>query len=516
MCIHNQIVNVSTRRTTFQGRTHLVAPVVLMTEGVHHGSVGRILYTAQELSRMPMTWHGRPVPIMHPTDNNGMPRSCNDPDVLEAQSVGRVFNVQWESANRRLTGEIWIDEQKAREVCNRMGLPDVINMIQQNQPVEVSTGLFPERNGQGGVWNGQEYDATAVGIHSDHLALLPGGQGACSWEDGCGVRNENGRQTPMERTRYPGQNNQNQNQGKEHPLQANQNQNQGYRELVYSMQSKLDGMDSEIRIHFLEELFDEYLVYRVANRETGDETYYRRPYSLNQDGTIEFQGEPEPVRKQVEFVPVQQQQSQNENTDQEGENMGDKKTPQNHNQEGCCPEKVTAVINSEANGFTENDRHKLLAWNEEDLDKIPVDEVQMQNQDGDGDRKKVAGQQPQAQNQGGGEQPQPQQHQPSFDELLQNASPEYRESINRGLQLYREERQNLVQTIMANSNQWTQQELDGMDHTMLQKLANSMPQPVNHRLRGGGSSASAEEQYEEGIGMPHVQNEFEPKTDKKQ
>jgi len=39
-----------------------------------------------------------------------------------------------------------------------------------------------------GVWNEEEYHSIVRNYRPDHLALLPGAIGACSWEDGCGIR----------------------------------------------------------------------------------------------------------------------------------------------------------------------------------------------------------------------------------------------------------------------------------------------------------------------------------------
>jgi hypothetical protein len=38
------------------------------------------------------------------------------------------------------------------------------------------------------VWNGEEYEETLYDFIPDHIALLPNELGACSWADGCGVR----------------------------------------------------------------------------------------------------------------------------------------------------------------------------------------------------------------------------------------------------------------------------------------------------------------------------------------
>lgn len=477
--IVNRITDANIRRTTFNGKTHVIAPVVLMTEGIHHGSAGRILYTAEELSRMPATWNGRPVPIMHPTDPDGSPTTCNDPDVLESQTVGQLFNVEWEPNNQRLKGELWIDEEKVRQVCQQMELPDVIGMMDQGNQVEVSTGLFPEESGEGGVWNGQEYDVSAVNIHSDHLALLPGGVGACSWQDGCGIRNQNnGGENSMKRTKEPGQSYQDGVQEKQHTLQVNVSD--GYMELMSKLQNKVDTLDNELRVNFLEDFDNEKLVYKVENREAGGATYYRRPYTVNDNDEIELGDDIEQVNKKVDVTwnPVQ---AQNTNQNSGGVYMNNKTKERKQNEQECSPEKVEAVINASTNSFTEDDRETLQAMSEEIIDKIPVKEPEPATNQS---------------NEGGIE--------VDFNTLLQNADPELRQSIEHGQELYRQKRQDLTQRVLSNSTQWTQEELDNMDFQFLEKMANDVKPAVNYK-GAGGAPVNFQEELEEGIDMPWIQ-----------
>ena len=170
--------NLDLRTEMFEGKKHLVAPVILLTEGVHNG----LFYPATELEKFPMSWNGRPVPIYHP-EKNGEPICCNDPEILQTQSVGTLFNVFFDDSSRKLKGEVWIDENKAREVS-----PEALSLIRKGGKLEVSTGLYVEADGQPGIWNSEEYEQTVINYRPDHLALLPGTKGACSWEDGCGVR----------------------------------------------------------------------------------------------------------------------------------------------------------------------------------------------------------------------------------------------------------------------------------------------------------------------------------------
>jgi hypothetical protein len=299
----------------------------------------------------------------------------------------------------------------------------------------------------------------------------------------------------MKRTKQPGNQNQDSTpqeepQEKQHTLQVNVSD--GYVEFMRKLQRKIDSLDNELRINFLEDFDDERLVYRVENREAGGDSYYRRSYTVNDDGTVELGDDIEQVNKQVDvtWTPVQSQtQNTNQNSQEEGNMTQTKTNKQEPQNQGCCPEKVEAVINASVNGFTEADREALQAMSEEVIDKIPTEAPEPATNQNKEDQEV------------------------DFNTLLRNADPELRQSIERGRELYRQERQSLAQRILDNSNQFTQEELDQMDHAMLQKVANSIKPAANYKGAGGAPSTH-EEEAEEGIGEPWKQQA--PATEKQQ
>lgn len=177
------LANVATRRTQFEGKDTLVAPVILLVEGVHAGSNGPLYYSSSVLKAYAQAWNGVPLPVHHP-EQDGQPVSCNSPDIVQSRSVGRLWNVRFEETPKpRLKGEIWVDVVKCASIA-----PEVLEALKSNRPLEVSTGLFSTDEVGAGTWNTEDYHATVKDMRPDHLALLPGVTGACSWQDGCGVR----------------------------------------------------------------------------------------------------------------------------------------------------------------------------------------------------------------------------------------------------------------------------------------------------------------------------------------
>jgi hypothetical protein len=177
-------VSGGVRRVTWGGRPHLVAPVTILVSGVLNGSKGRLYYPPEEVSADPEVWNHMPLVVYHPL-KDGRPVSAREPWVLEKQGVGFLFNVRARDRGRKLGGEAWFDEEKARLVDSR-----VLDALEAGTPIELSTGLFttndPAPEGARDD-RGRPYDFVARDYRPDHLAILPDQRGACSVGDGCGV-----------------------------------------------------------------------------------------------------------------------------------------------------------------------------------------------------------------------------------------------------------------------------------------------------------------------------------------
>lgn len=174
------------RRETLDGREYLVAPVVALVAGVVNGE----LAPREELARHPEAWNGRPVPLAHPLNAQGVPISANSPEIEAQVVVGRLWNFELEGD--RLQGEIWLDIEKAQ----RMGgdALEALERIERGEGIEVSTGYWRDLDEKPGRFNGVRYVGIQRNIVPDHLALLLHQIGACSWKDGCGVPRVNSEQ----------------------------------------------------------------------------------------------------------------------------------------------------------------------------------------------------------------------------------------------------------------------------------------------------------------------------------
>ncbi|KKM63751.1 hypothetical protein LCGC14_1508310 [marine sediment metagenome] len=358
--IHSILVdNYEVRTELRNGSEHLVVPVIMMVEGVHHGSQGPILYTTEELSIYPSAWNGSPITIEHPNNVDGMAISANDPTV---EAVGRVYNVHMEGD--KLRGDAWVDMAlvKARSDA-------VLEHLLEQRPLDVSIGAFSDNDGTEGDFNGEHYDAIARNIRPDHLALLPGGVGACSWDDGCGIRNNELNKLKTKREGGPTV------EEKEKKEKVNPRLEQlfvnetGFREIGMNIQRQLDAMDNNVKMHFLEEIFDNTYIFRVSNHSDNTSTYFRQSYSVNDSGEVELGDNATEVRKQVTFETLEQNSSKMTRTkySKKKEIMDVVK-----NVSSC---KVDALIVNEANKWAPEDKEWLLTLSEGQFEKM-VPEVE--------------------------------------------------------------------------------------------------------------------------------------------
>jgi len=191
----------SSRTETLLGREYLVVPVVALVEGVLQGmnADNPELALAEEFGRFASGWDGRPLVMNHP-EVNGTPVSANNPDVLESYQIGFIFNTRVEDS--KLLTEAWIDTDRV----NTLGgdAVDVLEDIQNDVEVEVSTGLFTQVEQKSGKFNSKSYAGIWRNIVPDHLAILSRGKiGACSVADGCGINHNAASDAPRTNAAQP-------------------------------------------------------------------------------------------------------------------------------------------------------------------------------------------------------------------------------------------------------------------------------------------------------------------------
>lgn len=456
-----QIQNAEIRRTQFRGREHIVAPVILMVEGVHNGSGGPLYYSARELEASAHLWNGCPLPIQHP-EQQGQPISCNSPEVWQSQIVGHLFNVVFESQPQpRLKGEIWVDVGQAQQIS-----PPTLEALTRNMPLEVSTGLFSDDEMVAGTWGNESYAGVVRNIRPDHLALLPGAIGACSWQDGCGVRaNKEGSQLKINE----------EEQGIFKKLLGKVNSfvqhllgnEMGMDEKMSAVRRAIYSMDGPMMDNYVQEVYDDYVVYECRpgpQSSPGSGTkLYKRGYKVGENGEIVMENEVTEVKREVSYVPVANAEAIHIQENKQEITNNDQKEEQKMVTEER-KQKVNALI---ANGvFVEGDRTFLENMECSQFSRI----------EGLAARPVKANT----------ETPKPQ----TFDELLANASPEAKSSWALLQKQIKDNRDNLLARIKGNAqNKLSDEVLATLDDTALQGIADTFAPVVNYAGQGGAQTA---------------------------
>lgn len=442
-------------KKTHQGKPHLVVPVVMMVEGVHNGSHGPLLHLADELGRYPESWNGIPVTIGHP-EEGGQNISANNPGVIDSQVVGRVYETRIDGS--KLRAKVWLDEERLHNIS-----PEAFQYIQEGRPLDVSVGVFTDEEGVSGDWNGEHYEAVARNHRPDHLALLPGGVGACSWIDGCGIRINSKK----------GGNNDVKNQDKKSlkelaiqgyatiPISVQQ---EGYRQRIESIQQKLDSYDTEEKTHYLQEVYDDYVIYEVRKRNSnGVETkLYKRNYTIDSKGIVEFADDLVEVRRQISYVTMDNGNKERSESDM----FNFKSTKEMERTKTPC--KVDQLIAHKSTQFEESDREWLSKQPDEVLDKLFPKEKEVNT------NTKPPEKEPEPTMEKALEVLKTSLKKP--EDFLKLVPDEYADAFKSGLKLNNERRTTMIKEITENTAEgtWTEDELKEMNTDTLIKIHKSI------------------------------------------
>ena len=518
MSVNSCIANVQTRLEEFEGKKHLVVPVIMLVEGVHKNSYGAVFYPQTEIMKFPESWNGVPVPVYHPKDSSGMPISANNPDTIEKQSVGRIWNTHWDE--EKLKAEVWIDMEKAKIIS-----PEVLASIQNDRQLEISTAHWGKNEVKSGEWNGEKYDTIARSIRPDHLALLPGQTGACSWEDGCGIRlNADDRTYSSWRNMIQRCTNKNASNYKFYGAKGitvikkwrdsydaflkdmgkrpegksldRKNPKKGYTPTNCRWKKKqgrdlkknekgggdldedkyLNPFFNEIShgdvrkqlrsllpagndnmYYFIRDVFDGFFVY--AKEEMEKAVFFKQAYAKDASDKISLSGDPVEVIEKTEYVTT---------------NLKEEEKPMADQKDKCCPEIVAALISNEKSVFTDEHKEWLEGMTENQLALLEVKEPEEVDHFSQIDWSVLSEEQIQMitdklkinQSDSGDDKPQ------TVEEYISNAPEEMQDVLRDGHKMHKERKSKIVQELLVNKrNTFTEDALSLKDIAELEALA---------------------------------------------
>jgi len=424
----------STRQETLQGDEYIVVPVVMMVHGVHSGSHGAVFHTTEELGKVPESWNGIPVTIGHP-QVNGQYASANSPAVLSEWSVGTVFNTHMDGD--QLKAEAWILKENMESMN-----PELLQRINDGERIEVSVGVFSDEEIIDGTFENETYVAIARNHRPDHLALLPDQVGACSIEDGCGIRVN--KRVMTEKNKFIVN-----DENREKVLkELNRNgfviNQTGFNELRGKAWDTIDAKDGNGFSFYLEEMFDNELIFRERNYTLNTTKLFKQSYIENAAGEVELTGEAVQVKREVNYpvVPQINGQAKGRRTKFNNNNMAEKEKCTD-----CVRKAAGNLIANKATSYAEADREWLEALSEEQLEKMTpivkkvVEKTPVVN--------KVL----------------------TTEEYLKTVPAEVREQVENGLRVNAEQRIAMVTAITANEDSaFSKEDLEAMPMETLQKV----------------------------------------------
>lgn len=315
------------RRDTLEGRECLVVPVVMMREGVHAGSLGPVLYTRDEMKQVTFAWNSKPVVVYHPQNTTGA-ATASDKATYDQTKVGVVFNTQYinNDGAAEWQAEAWLEVDRLNEVDSR-----ILESLNNNEKIEVSTGLMLELDNTAGSFNGEDYVASAMNMQPDHLAILPDVPGACSVDDGCGLK--------------PVGNCGCQKTNRIDPIVNELSADERYNSLRNAITESAANTESV----YILDVYNDFVVYEQDNK------LYRRNYTENDD-SVSLEGVPVEVVRQTEY-----------RTATNSEYVANFSIPVPGRMNMCNKELVDAIVANASIPFVEDDRDYLAALSTERL-----------------------------------------------------------------------------------------------------------------------------------------------------
>lgn len=448
---------------TMEGREYIVVPMVMAVEGVLNGSSGPLLYPADELSKVPVSWNHKPVVVYHP-DMYGKSITACDKDVINQSKIGIIMNATFDG--KRLKAEAWLEEERIKAVDSR-----ILESIENGQMMEVSTGLFTDLEETPGVFNGRDYDAIARNFRPDHLAVLPDMEGACSIKDGAGLLRLNAKHgsiTPI---------------FEQLGLVHNELSHEELRSNLYAaLRAQLNGGSRGDVVDFwVVDVFDDHVIYEII--ETSQN--YSQDYEVTND-VVELRGLPTEVERKVVYEPVHNRENKRKDA-----KLMDKKT-------------LIARVLETNKAFGKDDEAWLKSQTEAVLNKLVIneeDDPKKKTDEGDKTEEPTAGadaganEDPNASKDPTTEDKATANKTKSVEEYINEAPPEIRESLQEGVSTCNAVRSELMSKITAHdSNKFTTDELKGMPLQMLRNVAAMIPveeKPLLPNYAGNAPVASA-------------------------
>lgn len=330
-------VGNDTRTEQMDGRTWLVAPAVIIVEGVLNG----LYVPADEIAISTQSWNGRPVPVHHPVD------TANNPQTVQNQVIGYFYFAAFNED--RLSGEMWLDIAKAQKLGGEASA--VVASIQNGIMIEVSTAYWAYTISQKGEFKGKAYEGITTHILPDHVAVLPGEEGACNIKDGCGVPRTNSQEKHMKHITFNGKQIELMELG-DRELNNHLTKNVeglSFRDVGRALRTAIASVTQIASDHWIwvEDIYDDYVVYEIEAENSDMAGLWHRDYTIDSSMAVTL-SEARPVVRRTVYEDAPQQQ----NILSQVKNLV-RKLFDTHKKETIMNEMIDAIVANGTTGMTE-------------------------------------------------------------------------------------------------------------------------------------------------------------------
>lgn len=288
---------VNAANVSKEGGRYFIKQVVPVVDGVVMNSG---LYPADELKSAYKTLDNVPAPAGHPKNAEGQPIPALNVEALSTNWIG-AYCVNARREGSRTLVDVVVNESQAKAMPLGQELIDRLDAAINGtnaDPIHVSTGLFCRKVQANGQSNGKEYKWIATDMRFDHVAILLNETGAATPEQGVGLF-VNGEELELETVELNAQDKRTEDGTLKRWIRRLVGNESGvsFKEITQKLSTALGNKYPDSYPYILD-VYSNYIIYELQD------VMYRLSYAVDADGNLSLLGDPQPVKRTVDYEPV--------------------------------------------------------------------------------------------------------------------------------------------------------------------------------------------------------------------
>ena len=297
----NVVTAVNKAKVTVNGDTITIHDVVPIVDNI---VMNNGLYPADQIQSSYLSINNAPAPAGHPRDEDGNYISAKSGKAISNYWIG-AYCANARKKGKRVLVDVVVNSKQAAAMPEGKKFLDRLQDPNNNEPINISTGLFLNRVEGNGESNGKKYNWIANNLEFDHLAILLEEAPAATPQEGVGMWvNSAGEQKEIE---VASLNELDAIEDKRSTglfkwimrLVGNESE-LSYQEITEKLQSEVDKIYRTPTVYpWVMQVWDKEVVCSTVNDE-----FYKQGYSISADGGVTLDGVPVKVQRSVTYSPV--------------------------------------------------------------------------------------------------------------------------------------------------------------------------------------------------------------------